>query len=51
MYGHLRKDPDLTPTFRASGFGSAYDGERPDRGRPPRQLRSQWEVRRSEAES
>jgi hypothetical protein len=22
MYGHLRKDPDLTPTFRASGHGS-----------------------------
>jgi hypothetical protein len=22
MYGHLRKDPDLTPTYRASGHGS-----------------------------
>ena len=22
MYGHLRKDPDLTPVFRASGHGS-----------------------------
>ena len=22
MYGHLRKDPDLTPVFRASGYGS-----------------------------
>jgi len=22
MYGHLRKDPDLTPSFRASGYGS-----------------------------
>lgn len=22
MYGHLRKDPDLTPAFRASGYGS-----------------------------
>ncbi len=22
MYGHLRKDPDLTPVFRASGVGS-----------------------------
>jgi len=22
MYGHLRKDPDLTPSFRASGHGS-----------------------------
>ena len=29
MYGHLRKDPDLTPVYRASGFGSAYDGEAP----------------------
>ena len=29
MYGHLRKDPDLTPTYRPSGFGSAYDGEAP----------------------
>ena len=29
MYGHLRKDPDLTPVFRASGFGSAFDGEAP----------------------
>jgi len=22
MYGHLRRDPDLTPAFRASGYGS-----------------------------
>ena len=22
MYGHLRKDPDLTPVYRASGYGS-----------------------------
>ena len=22
MYGHLRKDPDLTPAYRASGYGS-----------------------------
>ena len=29
MYGHLRKDPDLTPQYRGSGFGSAYDGEAP----------------------
>ena len=25
MYGHLRKDPDLTPTYRASGTGSQRD--------------------------
>lgn len=29
MYGHLRKDPDLTPTYRPSGYGSAYEGEAP----------------------
>ena len=29
MYGHLRKDPDLTPTYRPSGYGSAFDGEAP----------------------
>ena len=29
MYGHLRKDPDLTPQYRGSGFGSAYDGDAP----------------------
>ncbi len=25
MYGHLRKDPDLTPTYRATGHGSMRD--------------------------
>ena len=25
MYGHLRKDPDLTPSYRASGYGSNRD--------------------------
>ena len=25
MYGHLRKDPDLTPAYRASGHGSNRD--------------------------
>ena len=25
MYGHLRKDPDLTPSYRPSGFGSKRD--------------------------
>ena len=25
MYGHLRKDPDLTPSYRSSGFGSSRD--------------------------
>jgi len=25
MYGHLRKDPDLTPSYRPSGFGSNRD--------------------------
>ena len=25
MYGHLRKDPDLTPSYRPSGFGSSRD--------------------------
>ena len=25
MYGHLRKDPDLTPAYRASGHGSMRD--------------------------
>ena len=29
MYGHLRKDPDLTPTYRPSGYGSAFEGEAP----------------------
>ena len=29
MYGHLRKDPDLTPTYRPSGYGSAIDGDAP----------------------
>lgn len=25
MYGHLRKDPDMTTSYRASGFGSGRD--------------------------
>ena len=25
MYGHLRKDPDLTSSYHASGHGSAFD--------------------------
>jgi len=25
MYGHLRKDPDLTPAYRATGYGSMRD--------------------------
>ena len=25
MYGHLRKDPDLTPSYRSSGYGSNRD--------------------------
>ena len=25
MYGHLRKDPDLTPSYRPSGYGSNRD--------------------------
>ena len=25
MYGHLRKDPDLAPSYRASGYGSNRD--------------------------
>ena len=25
MYGHLRKDPDLTPSYRATGHGSMRD--------------------------
>ena len=25
MYGHLRKDPDLTPSYRATGYGSNRD--------------------------
>ena len=29
MYGHLRKDPDLTPAYRPSGYGSAFEGEAP----------------------
>jgi len=29
MYGHLRKDPDLTPIYRPSGHGSAFEGEAP----------------------
>ena len=29
MYGHLRKDPDLTPVYRPSGHGSAFEGEAP----------------------
>jgi len=29
MYGHLRKDPDLTATYRPSGYGSAIDGDAP----------------------
>ena len=29
MYGHLRKDADLTESYRASGAGSAFDDERP----------------------
>ena len=29
MYGHLRKDPDLTPTYRPTGFGSAFEGDAP----------------------
>ena len=29
MYGHLRKDPDLTPTYRPSGYGSTFEGEAP----------------------
>ena len=27
MYGHLRRNADMTTTYRASGFGSAIDGE------------------------
>ena len=25
MYGHLRKNPDLTPVYRATGIGSARE--------------------------
>ena len=29
MYGHLRRDADLTPSYRPSGVGSTWDDERP----------------------
>ncbi len=34
MYGHLRKNPDLTPVYRASGVGSAREGGSGQAGRP-----------------
>ncbi len=34
MYGHLRKNPDLTPVYRATGIGSAREAESGEGGHP-----------------
>lgn len=34
MYGHLRKTPDLTPVYRATGIGSAREAESGEGGHP-----------------